>query len=355
MKRIAFCGGGTGGHVVPAIAVVEQFEKLGESVDAYLLGSSRRGETASIDEDRIHHVDLYGPTRSMSAHLGAAAKARTFFNRLQPTAVVGLGGYASIAGITAARMMRIPSLLLEQNAVPGRATSLLSRYAGPVLTGLPPANRIDRVGRTQAQVVGTPVRDAVSRLAALPVERVAQARELLVVGGSQGSRVVSEAVLSVIATNIDAFRGVRITHQAVANDVNRVRSRYSELGLQADVRPFFGDIPQRLAAGPIVVSRAGGTTLAELACAGVPSILIPHANAIRNHQVENARVAERVDGTIIVVESQLERLETALVELMTNRFACVRLASRIRQLARPEAALIVAREILHAETTARAA
>lgn len=336
MTRIAFCGGGTGGHVMPAVAVLETLRQRCE-VDAYLLGTSRPAERVLVDQFALTHVDLYGAQRSAMSHLGAFMAARRTLSRLRPDVAIGLGGYASVGGILAARSLGIRTVLLEQNAVPGRATSLLSKIAANVYLGLPVSR-----GRLAAELLGTPVRTEIAKLASLPTNRVAGCREILVLGGSQGSRVVSDSVLNALAENQESFVDCEFAHQAPADDVDDIAERYRVLGLRADVRPYFDDVPERLSRGPMVVSRAGGTTVAELACAGVPAVLIPHSQAFRDHQTLNARVAEVRNGAVLVAEHEIDRLGGVLAWLAQTPMARVRLAVGIRCLAKPEAALAVA-------------
>lgn len=339
MTRIAFCGGGTGGHVMPAVAVLESLRQRCE-VEAYLLGTSRPAERALVDQFALTHVDLYGTQRSAASHVRAFMAARRTLSRLRPEVAIGLGGYASVGGILAARSLGIRSVLLEQNAVPGRATSLLSKFADKVYCGLPFAH-----GRIDAELLGTPVRNEVANLASLPTNRVAGCREVLVLGGSQGSRVVSDSVISALADDRESFVDCEFAHQAPADEVDDITERYRVLGLHAVVRPYFDDVPERLSRGPMVISRAGGTTVAELACAGVSAVLIPHSEAFRDHQTLNARVAEVRNGAVLVAEHEIDRLGGVLAWLAQTPMARVRLAGGIRCLAKPEAALAVATEL----------
>lgn len=345
MKRIVFCGGGTGGHVTPAVAIVEEFQRRGVPVDPYLMGSGRHGERAAVEGSGIHHLDVYQTRRSWTGHALALRAARAGLQRLQPELAIGVGGYASIAGALAARSLGIPCYLLEQNAVPGRATSFLSRFTGPVFAGLPVAP-----GATlEATLVGTPIRQAMSALASLHPSRTLHSQEILVLGGSQGSRIVSQAFVSAVVAMPERFKQIRISHQAPADDVDAARREYARAGVNADVQSYFGDVAGRLASGPIVVSRAGGTTLAELTSAAVPAILIPHAKAIRDHQTKNAKTAEELGGAILLAESEVDQLGAVLAHLIENPFDRVRLATRLRTLARPEAASVIVSELMRTE------
>ena len=323
--RVLFCGGGTGGHVVPGLAVWEAVRSREPSAEAVFVGTGREGERRFLSG--VDHVPAYGTGKS---HAAAFLAARRVVRRLRPDVAVGLGGYASVAGVLAAKAAGVRVVLLEQNAVPGRATTLLAPLAAEVYRGL------DYLGR--GRTVGTPVRGAIAALADLPPARCAVTRSLLVTGGSQGSRAVNDAVLAALAEVRDEVADFRVVHQTGDSDRSRVEAAYRLFGITAEVVGHV-DMPSALAAGPVVVGRAGGTTLAELACAGVPAVLIPHALSVRDHQIRNALYAGRF-GAGVVEEGR--PLAGVLAPLLREPFKRARAATDLRRLARPHAAADVA-------------
>ena len=342
--NVIFCGGGTGGHLVPGLAVRSALVREHGHVDATFLGTSRPGEVATLRGEGVRHMPLFGMTRRRRDYAAALWTARRELRRLRPDHVIGLGGYASVPGVLAAQWLGIPITLLEQNAVCGRATDALARFAGGVLGGLPVAEPPPRF-----DVVGTPVRPAFQRLALRPAARCRWPGGLLVLGGSQGSRAVNDAALRAAGELRGLLRGLPISHQAGGEETDRVRAAYRRVGLDADVRPFFEDMARRLEGGPVVVSRAGGTTLAELACAGVPTVLIPHARSVRDHQRVNAAAAP---GVAVVAEGgDLTGPLRSLLSLPLDR---VRAAAALRTIARPEAARAVAVRLFGEGPAARA-
>lgn len=324
----------------PALAIVDVLRKRGPC-EAVLLGTSRRGEQALLADSPVEGIPIYLGGRGPLDHVRAFKLARTVLKQRRPDAVIGLGGYPSIAGVMAARSRRHRVVLLEQNAVPGRANEMLAKLGCGMLAGVESApDHSSQKGdnTTRLDVVGTPVRTPIASLASASPMRHAACREILLLGGSQGAQSLSRAFLDAVELNIDLLGKWKIAHQAPADDVADVEDFYRTIGVAADVRPFFDDVPARLARGPLVVSRAGGSTIAELACAGVPTLLVPHAAALRDHQLLNAGIVTAAGGGLIVEEHELHRLAVLFKQLLRDPLRRCRMATAIRSLARPEAA-----------------
>ena len=293
---VVFAAGGTGGHVTPALAVAE---RLPAGVDAHVVGCGRDVERRLLRGRRLTHHTLpadagrHGTTplarlRSLRAARLAAAR---LLDRIEPSVVVGCGGYVSIPTVQAAAGRAIPVVLMEQNVVAGRATELLAPLARELWTAFPLLEPLPR-----SSVLGNPTRRGFGATTALA------ARSLVILGGSQGARGLNEAIPAALARA--SLAGWTITHQA-GRDVATTQRRYDEAGLPAQVVESISAMPQRLAAASLVVSRAGATTLAEVAIAGVPLVLVPHPTSVRDHQRRNAEYASRWGGAAVVEERQL--------------------------------------------------
>jgi len=279
----------------------------------------------------------------------SARVARRLLPSCGASLVVGLGGFASVPVVWAARLCQVPRILLEQNAVPGRATSWLCRRAD--LTCLGFADAAHRLPEgIRSLVTGNPVRYEIASLAQAPLATESK-RKLLVLGGSQGSLVLNDAFLACVERRPREFAGWTIVHQTGPRDLERVRQRYRSLGIEACVAPFFDDLVEHYQQAAFCVARAGALTLSELACAGVPALLLPYRKAIRNHQRLNAFAFEHVGAARVVRQSRdrektVTNLHEQLSLLLSDGSLRGRMARAIRSLARPDAASLVADEVL---------
>lgn len=351
-----FSGGGTGGHLFPGIAVAQELKRRFPSAEIVFVGSERAIESSIVAESGFEHQTLpvqplsilrTNPIRFLWRNVQACLAASRLLHQLRPTAVIGLGGFASAPVVWAASRQKIPVILLEQNVIAGRATRWLSRYASTVCLSF------DETGsqikcRGKVVVTGTPVRTQISDLHSFDVIQSSPRtteqgkRQLLVLGGSQGADSLNDAVLAAVTELRSLFDGWEIVHQTGPRQVTAVRQAYENLGISAVVEPFFSDMPARYAAASIVISRAGATTLAELACVGVPMILVPFPHAADNHQAANAQVfVDRGAATLIAHQESIEQtgqqLAAALQQLMADTDLCERMGRACCQLARPTA------------------
>jgi UDP-N-acetylglucosamine--N-acetylmuramyl-(pentapeptide) pyrophosphoryl-undecaprenol N-acetylglucosamine transferase len=356
-KTIVFAGGGTGGHLFPGIAVAQILAESGRPVKCVFVGSARSVEQQIVRNHGFEHVALpvepsstllTRPVQFANRLWQSAQAASTFLPKCQASVVIGLGGFASVPVVWAARLAGIPLILLEQNVVPGRATSWLCRRANLTCLGFSDAAR--RLPRSAShRVTGNPVREPIARLAALaPTDT--ERRSVVVLGGSQGSLALNEAFLGCVERIPHEFSGWRIVHQTGARDEEHVRRRYEACGVRAEVEPFFDDPIGLYRAAGLAVSRAGALTLSELACAAVPAVLIPYPKAIRNHQRLNAYAFEHVGAARVVRQSRdaektCTHLQDELTALLPNAELRARMARAMRSLARPDAAAVVADEV----------
>jgi len=230
----------------------------------------------------------------------------------KPRAVIGCGGGASVPTVLAARRLGIPVFLLEQNVIPGRATRLLSRLNTTVcLTYAESAILLPTSARFH--VTGNPVRRAIAELATdASFPQPTGLRTLLVLGGSQGAHSINEVLLHLAEHHSECLDGWRIVHQTGQQDADRMREEYERLGIEAVVGPFFDDMLSQYRAAELVVSRAGGTTLSELACAGLSAVLVPYPHAKDDHQTANANVYADSGAAVIVQQLSTEEWQRSL-------------------------------------------
>ena len=341
MERILIAAGGTGGHLFPAEALSAALVSRGH--ETALITDRRTAERAREQFATVHVVasgGLVGKGVSARAR-GAAAiaagtiAARRIIKRERPAVVVGFGGYPSVPPVLAARLtpFRPRIVLHDQNAVLGSANRVLARFADAVATsfatvdGVPPGTR--RVA------TGNPVRPAIAAIG--PWETPRERLDILVLGGSLGARVFSDVVPPALA---QLGRPVRVSQQARAEDVDRVRAAYAEAGIEADISPFFADVAERLARAQLVISRAGGSTVAELAAAGRPSILVPLPIAANDEQTGNARALVAVGAATLVQQAAFtpDWLATTLQRLICETDALALQARAAKRISLPHGA-----------------
>jgi len=262
---------------------------------------------------------------------------------LGPAAVVGFGGYPSVPTMLAASRQRLPTVIHEQNAILGRANRLLAPRAWRIATSFVDVGAMRPQDRERATLTGNPVRHAIAALR----ERfyVAPDRagvfELLVLGGSQGARILSEVVPAALARLDPVLRArLRLSQQARAEDLDAVRAAHATAGITAEVKSFFDDVPARLARAHLVLSRSGASTVAELTVAGRPAILVPYRYAADDHQTANARALEAAGAAWVMVESAFTpaALAERLAQLMQAPEMLREMAAHAFALGRPDAA-----------------
>jgi UDP-N-acetylglucosamine--N-acetylmuramyl-(pentapeptide) pyrophosphoryl-undecaprenol N-acetylglucosamine transferase len=326
---VLLAAGGTGGHLFPAEALSVALVARGLRVE---LATDERATRygAAFPADAVHVI----PSETVrgrnplalartAAILGLGTiKAWTLLGRRKPAAVVGFGGYPTLPPVLAATLRRIPTIIHDSNAVIGRANRLLAPRVTAIATTFP--GILDREPSLAAKVTqtGNPIRPAVIVAAALPY--VAPAPEaricVLVFGGSQGARVMADVVPDAIARLDPSLRRqLSVVQQARDEDRPRVVATYDRLGVAAEVAPFFVDLPARMAAAHLVISRSGATTVAELAAIGRPSILVPLPGALDQDQLANAAVLRHAGGAILLTQDVFtpDRLAQEIVALAT--------------------------------------
>ncbi len=295
--------GGTGGHLFPALALREALVRRGWRV--HVATDPRVGELiAGVPAEEAHRIPSatisgrspVAMARTLAKLSAGMLQSRALLKRLDPLIVVGFGGYPTVPPVVAARLGGVPIIVHEQNAVVGRANRLLLRFGATLATGFDKPKGGERA--RQSVHVGNPVRSAIAD-AARPYEAPTAEGpfRLLVFGGSQGAHAFSELVPGALALlGEEKRRRVNIVQQARPGDVEATRASFRGMGVEALVEPFLTDMGQRLAAAHLVICRAGASTVAELAVAGRPAILVPYPHALDHDQAENARILSEAGG-----------------------------------------------------------
>jgi len=258
--------------------------------------------------------------------------------RDRPAVVVGFGGYPSIPALTAATTLRIPRMIHEQNGVLGRVNEAFARRVDLVACGTWPTKLPEGV---EGVHVGNPVRRAVLEKAGMPyMPPGEQGLEILVIGGSQGARVLSDVVPQALAAlPMDLKVRLRVSQQARQEDVERVTSFYRDQGIPAEIHTFFDDVPERMARAQVVIARAGASTIADLSVIGRPAVLIPYAAAAEDHQTANARGLEAAGGAEVMPEARFAAaaLTACLRGLLSEPGRAEAMAQASRSYGKPDA------------------
>ena len=347
---ILLAAGGTGGHLFPAESLGVQLIRRGFRVrlvtDARALRYSGLFSRDTIDvvpSETVRGRTPWSLARTGVMLAAGTAVALNLMRRLKPAAVVGFGGYPTVPPLLAARLFGVPTLVHEANAVLGRANRLLSRGVSAIATSLPGVLDRDPALAAKTTTVGTPMRPAIVAAAAVkfvPPEPAGSLR-LLVVGGSQGARVMADIVPGAIERLEPAlWSRLILTQQVREEDLARVRAVYDRLKINAELAPFFTDLPARLASSHLVVSRSGAGTVAELGAIGRPSILVPLPGSIDQDQFANAGVLAQANGALRIPQADFtpDRLAAEISAVAAEPARLGAMAANARSVGRLDAA-----------------
>jgi UDP-N-acetylglucosamine--N-acetylmuramyl-(pentapeptide) pyrophosphoryl-undecaprenol N-acetylglucosamine transferase len=348
--RVLIAGGGTGGHVVPALAIGRELRDR-HGAEVRFIGTARGLETRLVPQDGFRlELVRSGQLKNVSM----ATRARTFFDlpigvlecmrllrTFRPQVVIGVGGYASGPAMLGALLLRIPTLAFEPNAVPGLTNRLIGRRVSAA------AVNFEQTGRYfhNAQVTGIPVRP---EFFAIGPKTPGSGLRLLVFGGSLGARVLNETLPKIASRLLQRFPELSIVHQTGGRHGDSTGAAYSAAGIppgeRVIVRPYLDDMPAQFGAADLVVCRSGASTVAELGAAGRASVLVPFAAAADDHQRNNAEVFRDAGAALMLTEAELspERLFEELAGLLGDPGALRRMAERAQTLARPDALASIA-------------
>jgi UDP-N-acetylglucosamine--N-acetylmuramyl-(pentapeptide) pyrophosphoryl-undecaprenol N-acetylglucosamine transferase len=344
--RLLIAGGGTGGHLFPGVAIVEELLAREPGAEVLFVGTARGIEASVvpklgyplrlIDASGLKTVGRLGALRGLLRVPRALWQSRRIVKQFRPDAVIGVGGYASGPVVLTAWLARIPTAILEQNSIPGLANKLLGRVVPRVFLAFDGTRRFFR--EKQIQLTGNPIRRAIrTRLQAQNGAAGAGARRVFCFGGSLGARAVNDLVVAAMRELGDR---VELVHQTGKDDAERVAAAYREAGLTADVRPFIDDMAAEYGRADLVIARAGATTVAELTTVGRPAILIPYPFAADNHQERNAAALAAAGAAVMLRQSDLDgpTLAAAIRELLDDPDRLGRMQSAMKALGMPQAA-----------------
>jgi UDP-N-acetylglucosamine--N-acetylmuramyl-(pentapeptide) pyrophosphoryl-undecaprenol N-acetylglucosamine transferase len=342
--------GGTGGHLFPAEALGVALMKRGARVR--LVTDSRavrysglfsRDMMDVVPSETVRGRTPWALARTAAMLTAGGAMALALLLRQKPKAVVGFGGYPTLPPLLAAKLLGIPTVIHDSNAVLGRANRLLSTRVSAIATSLPGVLDRDPALAEKNTVTGTPMRPAILAAAAVPYASpdTTGSLRLLVTGGSQGARIMADIVPPAIERLEPAlWRRLSLVQQVREEDMARVRAVYDRLKIEVELAPFFVDLPARLASSHLVISRSGAGTVAELAAIGRPSILVPLPGAIDQDQFANAGVLEKAGGAIRIPQTEFtpDRLAAEISALAADPARLTAMAKSARSVGKLDAA-----------------
>jgi len=347
--KLLLTGGGTGGHLFPAVATAQAFQQKAPDTEVLFIGTRRKVDTRSLAaygfaSRTIVSFGLKG--KRLPALLKALAvlpvsylQARKIIREFQPDILLGVGGYVTGPVILAAKHLGIPVVIHEQNSIPGLANRKIARFADKICLSLPGSGNM--FPENKIVYTGNPVRRAILELAA--VERCGgrMVQTLVILGGSQGAVGVNRLVMDAVASlRTEELQNMRIIHQTGEADFAKVKEFYANKECQAEVQPFFSAMNEVYRDADLLISRAGATTLSEIAVLGLPAILIPYPFAADNHQEKNAGYYVDGGGAECYPEKELSGQELAdhLRRLLAEPAALEKMSLAMKRLSYPAAA-----------------
>ena len=348
MKTFVLMAGGTGGHLFPAMALAQELARRGHAVE---LMTDHRVESYGGDfpARQVHVIPSGTPTGANPLKLvptgfrivNGIAVALGKLRRIRPDAVIGFGGYPTFPPFVAASLLGVPGILHEQNAVMGRANRALTRFADMLAMSFATTRYTESL-ELEKVLTGNPVRDRVRQASATPYPELTGdgTVRLVVFGGSQGAKALSDIVPAAIALLPDGLRQrLRLVQQCRAEDIDRVAEVYRQAKVNVELGAFFSDLPERIAASHLVIGRSGASTVAELCVLGRPAILVPLPGSIDADQKNNALVVAEAGGGWIAEQATLSprSLGTRLTTLLSDPATLTRAAAAARSLGQPRA------------------
>ncbi len=341
--RVLIAGGGTGGHVYPGVAIAREIRRRHPAAELLFVGTKRGLEMKIVPAEgfRLETITISGlkgsrPLKQLKSLLAvpkSLLEARSILQRFQPSLVVGVGGYSSGPPVLMAVLMGIPAMLQEQNALPGLTNRLLARVARKVATAF---RDCECYFGSKAVLTGNPVRAEFSQV---PGRTGNDPFTVLVFGGSQGAQPINQSLIEALAILKPQLPDLQVIHQTGERDYPRIKQAYEAMRMDADVRPFFEDIPKQFAAADLLVCRAGATTLAEVTVAGKPAILVPFPQAADDHQRKNAEALAQAGAAETILQKDLNgpTLAARIRFYFDHRDALRRMEQNSRAVGRPDA------------------
>lgn len=347
--RLLITGGGTGGHLFPAVATAQQFQRQFPGTEVLFVGTRRKVDTGSLERYGFNSESIrcYGLKGKNPVDLLKAVAVLPFsyyqalkiIKRFQPDILMGVGGYVTGPVVAAGKNLGIPVLIHEQNSVPGLANRKLGRIANRICLSLPGSGT--QFPEKKITYTGNPVRANILKLAGMTNVPRQSKKTLLILGGSQGARAVNTIVTKALSTfGEEMLSTMRVIHQTGDRDVDLVRETYRKIGIEAEVESFFTSMEKIYSEADLLVSRAGATTLSEIAVLGKPAILIPYPYAADNHQEKNGEYYVAGGGALQYREKEVvpKKLGKKIEELFADERTRAKMGAAMRKLAFPDAA-----------------
>jgi len=342
--RAILAGGGTGGHVIPALAIAQQLQSQ-FAAEVLFIGTSRGIENRLVPNAGfpLRLVDV-----GALKNVGFATRLKTLFDlpkavwtaggilsEFHPDVVIGVGGYASGPAMLAAVLRRIPTLIFEPNVVPGFANRVVAPFVSAAAVHFKETGKYFR----RCAVTGVPVREAFFHIASEPVTPT-----LLVFGGSQGAHAINQALIEAAPELVERIAGLHIVHQTGEADYNDAKAAYANLGGSVEVHRFIDDMPGFFGRASLLVCRSGASTVAEVTAAGKPAIFVPFPRAADDHQKRNAEALERAGAAVMLEQSELtrDRLVQTVTSLLADPPRLKAMGEAARKLSHPNAASEIA-------------
>jgi len=341
--RAILAGGGTGGHVIPALAIAQELQKRYDA-EVLFVGTARGIENRLVPAagfplrlvqvGALNKVSLKTRLKTLFDLPRAVWDSRRILAEFQPDIVIGVGGYASGPAMLAAILKGTPTLAFEPNVVPGFANRMVARWVSGAAVHFAETAQYFR----NAEVTGVPVREAFFRIAGQTTKNTNPT--LLVFGGSQGANAINQAMVQCLPALVKQIPNIHIIHQTGERGYNGAQAAYQEAGLSAEIAPFITDMPAVFAHADLLLCRSGASTVAEITAAGKPAVFVPFPRAADDHQRVNAQALERAGAAVVVEETKLERvwLADTISALLGDPRRLQDMSAAARSLAHPDAA-----------------
>ena len=339
--RVVLAGGGTGGHVIPALAIAQQLKKA-FGAELLFIGTPRGMENRLVPAagfdlrlvqvGALKNVSLSTRLKTSLDLPRAIGNSLRLLGEFRPDVVIGVGGYASGPAMAAAILRRIPTIAFEPNVVPGFANRVIARWVSAAAVHFQETCRFF----PNCRVTGVPVRSAFFQI---PEKLAGAPSTLLVFGGSQGARAINDAMIASLPGLREKAPALYIVHQTGERDYENVRAAFARVGIPGEVHKFIDDMPRMFASADLLVCRSGASTVAEITAAGKPAIFVPFPRAADDHQNVNARALERANAAVVIEESKLEPayLVDTIRALMDDPSRLERMSAAAKSLAHPRA------------------
>ena len=362
MDRIVISGGGTGGHIYPAIAIGNELRLLNPKLDIIFIGGKERLEARIIPRYNFPFVEIpaEGFPRGLTLHwfkviikvISGFINSISLLRSLKPKVVIGTGGYVCGPVLLGAIILGIPTAIQEQNTVPGLTNRILGRLVDEIHIAFEEAAEYFKNGRTV--LTGNPIRRG---MGGAKIEKSQTYEKLglnnalktiFVLGGSQGASSLNDAMIAALPLLKPFAHKIQVVHQARDDDIDIVKSRYEPSNIINLVQPFFDNIHEIYSLTDLMVCRAGAMTLAEVTACGLPAIVVPYPYATANHQTKNAQAMQKTGAAILIKDKELtgERLAKTVISLLEDEKSLAQMANASRQLGKPDAAEEIAKAVL---------